>query len=414
MLQCTRFKEKASFVNATFHDDASFVNATFHDDASFVNTKFNGKADFNKTYFIQNSLFKYAAFNGPAEFFHSNFSAKADFTGTKFTRSAKFAFAFIKRSALFKNSEFKGIVSFLETEFNSRAEFSNSAFDGVSQNAKDISSNFMGSTFKDDANFDNCTFKDVATFSSSKFCSIANFIKSKFNSPADFKYSMFNEAKFDEAVFNKEIDFSDAQFNSSSFTSCYFKDNALFENTIFKGVLYLTKTKYDRLYIRWSSISKQGKLGYDDTAYLLLIKNFKNLGFFQDAYDCYYQYRLDHLSQTSDLSIFEYISLIFDYAAGGLYGWGVRPQFPVGWSAFLIILFFLIYYCLDLGMDAQKALKFSTMVLLSGAGPFLSISCDLSRAGRYQNLALAEKILGSVLFALFLVALSKTIIGDVI
>jgi hypothetical protein len=221
--------------------------------------------------------------------------------------------------------------------------------------------------------------------------------------------SSFNTADFTSAMFDKEASFDDTQFNGTTiFNNSRFKDDALFENTIFRDVLYLTRAKYDKFYIRWASINEQGKLGYDDTAYLLLIKNFKNIGFFEDAYDCYYQYRIAHLQKVWGPY------RIFDVAALGLYGYGVKPLYPLIWAIILILLFWPIYLALNLDMTPGEAFKFSFIVLLSGAGPFLSISSDLSKAGKYKKLAFAEKILGSILFALFLIALSKTIIGEIV
>jgi len=172
--------------------------------------------------------------------------------------------------------------------------------------------------------------------------------------------------------------------------------------------LYLTRSKYDKLYIRWENINKNGKLGYDDTEYLLLIQNFKNLGFFEDANECYYQYRKAHLSKVDGLN------WIFDGAALCLYGYGVQPSYPMFCAIILILLFWLIYLNLNLEMSPRETLKFSIEVLLSGAGPFSPIPSDLSKARNYENLALVEKIAGSVLFALFIIALGKTIIGDVV
>ena len=63
---------------------------------------------------------------------------------------------------------------------------------------------------------------------------------------------------------------------------------------IFDGTLYLTRAKYDRLYIRWKNIKE---LGYDDAAYLALQENFKKLGYLEDYDGCYYEYRKAHRGQ---------------------------------------------------------------------------------------------------------------------
>ena|GEM_PF-4612037 len=42
----------------------------------------------------------------------------------------------------------------------------------------------------------------------------------------------------------------------------------------------------DKIFIRWDSI--EGKLAYDDAAYLSLLKNFKERGYLEDYDYCYF------------------------------------------------------------------------------------------------------------------------------
>lgn len=73
-----------------------------------------------------------------------------------------------------------------------------------------------------------------------------------------------------------------------SFNSTFFEEDALFWNTTFLGKLELSRTRYGKLYIRWNDIN--GSLLYDDAAYMSLMKNFQELGYFEDYISCYSQY----------------------------------------------------------------------------------------------------------------------------
>lgn len=95
---------------------------------------------------------------------------------------------------------------------------------------------------------------------------------------------------------NNGVNFNDVEFNNTtSFDDAQFVGDARFEKASFKKVLSLTRTRYDKLYIRWYNIS--GDLSYDDAAYMSMLQNFKNLGYFEDYDLCYYQYRVEHRNQ---------------------------------------------------------------------------------------------------------------------
>ena len=94
-------------------------------------------------------------------------------------------------------------------------------------------------------------------------------------SRAGLQDSSFNDtAAFTSAKFDKEASFDDTQFaGTTSFNNSRFKDDALFENTTFKDVLYLTRTKYDKFYIKLPF--KKG-LGYESVSanlYKYLVKS---------------------------------------------------------------------------------------------------------------------------------------------
>jgi len=54
------------------------------------------------------------------------------------------------------------------------------------------------------------------------------------------------------------------------------------------------------LYIRWQDIN--GSLVYDYAAYMSLMKNFQNLGYFEDYDSCYEQYMQARRNQVDEKS----------------------------------------------------------------------------------------------------------------
>ena len=89
----------------------------------------------------------------------------------------------------------------------------------------------------------------------------------------------------------------------------------------------------------WRRISS---LAYDkdhgETAYLLLIDNFKKLGFFEDADNCYYHYRNE---RRRDLPR-PYKPV--DWILMALYGYGVRPIRPLIWAMIFFLAFGLFLF----------------------------------------------------------------------
>jgi hypothetical protein len=245
------------------------------------------------------------------------------------------------------------------------------------------------------ADFSNCNFNKT------------NFVNSRFMA----------ESAFERSIFHDDISFSNCQFNGTAkFSGCNFKgnvtfneskfsDDAIFDEAYFEKALYLIRTKYDRFYIRWNSISEKGKLGYSETAYQLLIDDFKKLGFIEDANDCYFGFMVDRFlhreppvsslrrsleaiaeSSLSSISLLgkaisntpnllgrstsfagswnwseadaqipwgqewaesAFIWLI-DLFLWHLNGYGKKPANPLMWSIVLIIIFTIIWLCISL------------------------------------------------------------------
>jgi hypothetical protein len=144
----------------------------------------------------------------------------------------------------------------------------------------------------------------------------------------------------------------------------------LFQGTTFWNPLHLTRTKYDKLYIKWSSIPNG--LGYDESAYQQLIENFKNVGYSSDADEAYYTFRKEQLhNRIQSLHSFweklkqegfvnkllmiisvlgvwisnnEWLMKFCDFWAWILYGFGKRPLWSFLWSIVVVVIFGFIWW----------------------------------------------------------------------
>jgi uncharacterized protein YjbI with pentapeptide repeats len=365
-----------------------------------TNSTIEGDIGFNNTVFKNQIYFYGSVINGTSYFVGSRFMNNNNFAKTHFERDAYFQASQFDRYAIFDESIFNGTAYFGRAKFDNYTYFSGTKINDAY---------FYGAQFSNDTYFTNAVFGNAYFGTQNDRTTGANF-----GGFADFQCSRFNGMTyFDYAIFQKEVTFANSLFKGrTDFYGSQFKDDALFKHTDFSGIVNFTRTKYNKLYIRWASINNHGKLEYDDAAYLSLIQNFKALGLFGDADDCYYKYRETNFFEgdASNINLYR----ILDGAALILYGYGVEPLYTLICASALVLLFWLIYLKLDLEMNNREALKFSISVLLSGAQPFLFISSDLSRAGKHKNLALMEKIMGSMLFYLFMITLAKRLIIEIV
>jgi hypothetical protein len=398
-------------------ESADFDNCTILGDLNLSTLKIEGPVHFNYAYFQNSASFKSTVFNDIADFSSSKFNSTADFSSSVFKSTADFSSSVFKSTADFSSSIFNSTTYFISSEFNGNTDFRSCKFNSKAD-AYFISSKFNGKT-----DFSESKFYRTADFSSSIFNSTTHFLSSEFNSTAEFFNSRFNgDAYFSSSIFN-----SDARFISSSFNSdAYFRRSkfnkfisfansrikkAFFENSIFtkNSKLFLQGAEYDKLYIRWYNISN---IDYDDTVYLLLIKNFYNLGFFEDADNCYYRYRVEHRSQpwpgldpldATFRKTIDFFSLIF-------YGYGVEPLYPVAWSIIFMVLFGIIWYMVDM----PAPFRFSIRAFLSGTKLFIDSPIIpeelIASHPLLEEVLTMEKVLGALFSLLLFLAISKTII----
>jgi hypothetical protein len=466
-----------NFSDVQFDGDADFTGAHFAGTANFKQAIFGKTANFWQAKFDADSIFEKADFIGYASFLNSSFGGNADFRQSEF-----------KEELTFERSRFGGHCIFLNSSFQKKGNFSSAQFVGVANfddvllndaifwDAQFHQTSYIGAKFEGDAHFERSRFIDAAIFTRSEFSGVANFKLAVFNRPANFEHVQFSgsvhfsgaqfveDATFEEARFDGDASFSSARFEakallkgakfvqdarflgarfaeSADFTGCEFHKNLGMENariytmrllkTVFasESRISLHGSDFVRLEVRWPSIKE--KLVYDGAVYLALIKNFRNMEWFEDADDCYFQYRRNSQSEKKFYSRYRGMpsvnwSKLLDCMAWISCGYGVRPKYTVFLSILLIVLFAGLFWTGDsivvehinstakgahLAEDDQiKSLSFADHLYFSAMIFTAKTQVKWYPAGIYRYLATIESVLGWLLMALFLVTLGRTMI----
>ncbi|VVB72643.1 Pentapeptide repeats (9 copies) [uncultured archaeon] len=329
-----------------------------------------------------------------------------------------------QNSVVFHGNRFEGPAFLVGSKFN-QADFSDTQFNRIAD--------FSCAQFNQ-TDFTDTQFNETANFWCAQFNETAFFTGAQFNEIAGFSYAQFNRtAYFRNVQFNQEAQFLDADFLDLSFDNSQFSKDPFFDNAQIKGHLSLYRTKYDKLNIRWSSIHD---LTYDDTAYFLLIENFKKLGFTDNADECYYSYRYKHMWELLRQGKFD--SWFFDLLAWATYGYGLRPVRPLGWSMFFILAggsFFFFTKSIRRSMgraepsgnrmrairgreskQEQKdvsiweAFLLSATYFTSGASAIISgAPMEFAPIGKARYVVVLLRLLGWVFFVIFLSSLTRSI-----
>lgn len=408
----------------TFSSPVDFENTTFSKAAIFNSSRFLGCANFNATSFMGPTSFNLSRFPESGTFDFVRFLELADFSGVSFDTFATFYMADFQGDALFSFSEFDGAyANFESTSFSGFVDFSGCQFNSYGTFAYDIfldSSDFHGSKFSNGANFLGSQFFAAADFSRTHFIEDSFFNQMTFNGSALISNAKFDgPAFFNDTIFRRDADFDNARFMASTDMS-----NALFEGDLslnssaISGMvlegsrfsdgsrLYLNHANFDRLMVDWIEIKEI--INFDSSAYLALIKNYKELGRSSDANECYYEYR--YLNQVRKPVGF---SRLLDTVAWLTCGYGVRPHYALFCGAFLILVFAFIYLT-GRGVEGFGHIHGIELVgaaLFYSTIAFTANSKGLPLKGRYKYIGIAEGIMGWLLMALFLVTLGRLIIG---
>jgi hypothetical protein len=426
-----QFNQIAHFGNAQFNQIAYFQSAQFNQAAYFWNARFN-QTDFNSVQFNQTAYFWNAWFN-QTDFNNVQFNQTVYFENARFNQTANFEKAQFNQTTYFRHAKFNQAANFQSAQFNQTANFENVQFN---QTAEFWNAQFNQTTYFWDARFNQTDFNSVqfnqtAYFWNAQFNQTANFEKVQFNQTTYFRHAKFNQdANFQAAQFNQEAYFEDAKLLNLFFNYSQFSKEAFFGGARINGTLSLYRTKYEKLNIRWSSIHD---LTYDDTAYYLLIENFKKLGFTDDASECYYSYRYKHMWELLRQGKFD--SWFFDLLAWATNGYGLRPVRPLGWSVLFILLggaFFFVTKNISRSkvpepsgnrlrairskdspqkaseVSIWEALLLSATYFTSGASSIISsVPEEFRPLGRSRYVVVILRLLGWIFFVLFLTSLGK-------
>ena len=297
----------ADFEEAVFSGgDTNFWRAEFSGGgAYFGETKFSGgDANFGKAVFSGGgAYFGETKFSGgDAEFSGAVFSDNANFKGTKFSgiiiREKKLIFS--ETESIIRMRRFRGVSGAHQLVFSRSFEIC------------------LG-----------CAYFGEAEFSGGN---------------AYFRGVQFSggDAYFNGAEFGKDVYFEFSSFDHANLTLENSKNirilrlsNSTFRN---ESTICLNGSDYERLYVHWDQI-KDGFV-YNGEVYLTLVKNFRNIEYFEDADGCYYQYRREKQSMRNWREVAKYIDIL----AWLTCGYGVRPGYTLAWSFVLITIFGIAFW----------------------------------------------------------------------
>jgi len=432
-----------SMENEKIKGDIIIINRTTCKPMKIENCEIDGDLVLENSIFRDRVYFKNTTVLGQSSFSHSTFSKLAKFEKSRFKGKANFEDASFAE-ARFNESEFLEDAIFRNCSFNSSNKFDFATFnkDAIFTQAEFCDSSFNYASFHGDAYFSHTIFKKNVEFNSVVISGKADFYKAMFQGDAIFsKLEVSSDVDFSNAEFLKEANFYDSRFGGM----------ANFRNASFK-ILNLNDVSFNQLYLPWKNA--KDNLSCDEYLYLYLINSYKQRGLFDDVDDCYYYFK-EHYPQKYPFSIV--IEPMLNY----LYGWGVRPFRTIFCAVLFIGLFGLYFWFVQAPIKAFKvdersgipeneyaahktenypetinqntfefhARKLFTMLkrlasssifiaLILSAKTFgsalTSIISETSLNGPAGNAAKLERFLAHVLAALFLIALTKTILREII
>ncbi len=396
------FEEPLDMSGSVFQKSVSFAKVKFLSDARFTGSAFMGPADFRDTDFEGPTSFTSAQFFSDTSFGNAQFSSDASFLDSSFARDVDFNFAQFSRTASFWNASFDN-VSFLEAKFMEHASFGYTQFNGNSV--------FAATNFGSDVVFKSSIFRGNTTFGLSKFDGLCDFTGVNFKVMATFLGTKFSDnVYFTDAKFDKDLILEGARIYSMQLDNVTFAEGSK---------INLKDADFTRFVVRWNAI--KDRLIFDGAAYQALVKNYKNLEWFDDSDDCYYQYRMLTQSQepwgwTKIIDIVSWLSC----------GYGVRVSYVTFWCIFTILFFGFIYWAgngmrrfelsgREVPTDGEStnddrtpltdAVYFSTAMFTTSQAPYYNYP-----VGIYRHLAMFEGILGWFFLGLFVVVLSGVLI----
>jgi len=386
-LNDSSFSKSLDFSGSIFSSDADFSRAKFNEYTGFEEASFEKNVSFEEAEFPE-AIFVNASFLGVSRFDYATFNDYVSFSGANFSGGS------------FPETTFLAITDFTSCKFDNNTDFGKASFSDVVL--------FKYANFEEGVDFLAATFDDVIAFTSSNITK-ANFRLAKFKGPSHFGSVNFSQdAIFDLAQFDFLAYFIGSQFDGNLSLLSAKIANINLQNTTFSesSKIFLKDADFSKFQTHWSHIKKY--LEYDGAAYLKLVKNYKDLEWFEDADDCYYQYR----SESQNLKGWG-LSRISDMLACVTCGYGVRPLNPVLCSLALIIVCTGILWRgnglrnpghMDRRTELFDAMYYTLAVFFTIPLP------DLKPQGRFRYMAVLERAISWTLFALLIATLGKVMI----
>ena len=396
------FSQGLDLRGSIFQNNVSFARSRFLGDAKFSGARFTKRADFSDAYFESVSSFIATHFSGDCSFSSAEFQGDAAFLGASFAADVDYDDASFTRSGSFRAARFED-VRFFETDFSGQVTFLSALFSG--------NATFAATRFQSDVVFRQARFLMGSTFGLSSFAGLADFGAVQFNQTAFLGGVKFSDlAYFSGARFGGDLILEGARLYSMQLDDVLFSD---------RSQINLNSTDFTKFVVRWSSI--RDRMVYNGAAYLALVKNYKSLEWFDDADDCYYQYR--RVGQARSTWGWSKISDIISWLSCG---YGVRVSYTVFWCLFTILFFGVIFWAgkgmskfeiEGMELPGDHRLRPSQRVSFTDALYFSIAMFTTSQApvntypvGFYRHLAMAEGILGWFFLGLFVVVLSAVLI----
>jgi hypothetical protein len=387
---------------SSFQNNVSFARSRFLGDTKFSGAHFMGQADFSDADFGALSSFIATRFSGDCSFSSANFRGDAAFLGASFASDVDYDDASFIRSGSFRSVRFED-VRFFETEFSGQVTFLSALFSG--------NATFAATRFQSDVVFRQARFLMGSTFGLSSFAGLADFGAVQFHQTAFFGGVKFSDlAYFAGAGFGGDLILEEARLYSMQLDDVVFAE---------KSRVNLNSTDFTKFVVRWSAISS--RMIYNGAAYLALVKNYKSLEWFDDADNCYYQYR--RIGQILTPWGWSKLSDIISWLSCG---YGVRVSYTVFWCLFTILFFGVVFWAgkgmskfeiEGMELPGEHRLFPSKRVSFTDALYFSIAMFTTSQApvntypvGFYRHLAMAEGILGWFFLGLFVVVLSAVLI----
>jgi uncharacterized protein YjbI with pentapeptide repeats len=417
------------FVKATFTQEADLSGATFTQDPQFSGATFVKRAVFSKTNFPKGATFSSATFTDVADFREANFDGTGYFLLTTFVQDG-----------YFRETNFNRDVLFLGANFTMTADFYKAVFTG--------DSSFTGANFMKKANFVETTFLQTSTWRGAQFLEDAEFRRTKFSPAiagqpgAIFALAAF--AKPGSIIFD-DVDLSRALFHNCLVSEVWFTSSVRWGTRhrdrrgnlgamVFEEVIALDQ-EYGK------DLQRDGERDYRAIAqiYQQLKKNYDaRLDYWTGNEFHFGEMEMQRLSRTPKGRLsrarrwaYRHFSLVALYRWASDYGNSYWK--PMIWLLGVIVLFAALYPLPYVGLEhgaPHYTETYASVWTWAGSsvghrmfhevGLFLKSALAALDTATFQkspeyspaypwgrSLAIAETLLTSTLFALFLLAIRR-------